>query len=244
MSFEIKTTSFEGPFDLLIFFIQRDEIDIYDIPIAKITNDFLDYLKHLEAMNIEVASEFILVAATLMSIKAKMLLPRFEKDEQGNEIDPREELVRHLLEYKKYKSVTEELSKWEDLMLMREERGGVEQELNEIGARYGVEIELQDVSLYRLLKAYQKAIDRYEQGQKEKPVHSIVPYPYTVEQQRAWVLTELEQATRLSFDEIVKKDFHKVALIFNFLAILELLAAFEITITIEEGYGKFYISKK
>ena len=103
MTFEIKLPLFEGPFDLLLFFIQRDELDIYDIPISKITDDFLSYLKDLEKLNVDVASEFILVAATLMRIKAKMLLPRPQLDEEGNEIDPRDELVKHLLEYKKYK---------------------------------------------------------------------------------------------------------------------------------------------
>src|SRR3954468_2322331 len=104
-NFEVKLPLFEGPFDLLLFFIERDELDIYDIPISKITNDFLDYVHHLETLNMEVASEFILVAATLMRIKAKMLLPRPQIDALGNEIDPREELIAHLLEYKKYKSI-------------------------------------------------------------------------------------------------------------------------------------------
>ena len=93
-NFEVKLPLFEGPFDLLLFFIERDELDIYDIPISKITNDFLAYIQQMEQLNIEVASEFILVAATLMRIKSKMLLPRPQLDEQGNEIDPREELVR------------------------------------------------------------------------------------------------------------------------------------------------------
>ena len=97
MSYEIKLPLFEGPFDLLLFFIERDEIDIMDIPISKITNDFFEYISDLESMNIEVASEFIVVAATLMRIKSKMLLPRLSLDEEGNEIDPREELVEHLL---------------------------------------------------------------------------------------------------------------------------------------------------
>ena len=110
MSYEIKLPLFEGPFDLLLFFIERDEIDIMDIPISKITNDFFEYISDLESMNIEVASEFIVVAATLMRIKSKMLLPRLSLDEEGNEIDPREELVEHLIEYKKYKSVISEFS--------------------------------------------------------------------------------------------------------------------------------------
>ena len=110
MSYEIKIPLFEGPFDLLLFFIERDEIDIMDIPISEITRDFLEYISDLEKMNIEVASEFIVVAATLMRIKSKMLLPRLSLDEDGNEIDPRDELVEHLLEYKKYKSVIEDFS--------------------------------------------------------------------------------------------------------------------------------------
>ena len=108
MSYKIKIPLFEGPFDLLLFFIERDEIDIKDIPIATITKDFLDYIENLESMNIEVASEFIVVAATLMRIKSKMLLPRLMMDEDGNEVEPRDELVKHLLEYKKFKSVVED----------------------------------------------------------------------------------------------------------------------------------------
>ena len=89
-TYSIKLPQFEGPFDLLLFFIERDELDIYDIPIFKITTDFLSYIHQMEHLDIELASEFILVAATLMRIKAKMLLPRYEKDEEGNEIDPRD----------------------------------------------------------------------------------------------------------------------------------------------------------
>jgi segregation and condensation protein A len=94
VSFEIKLPLFEGPFDLMLFFIERDELDIYDIPISKITNDFLDYIHHLEKMEIEVASDFILFVATLMKIKSRMLLPRPELNEKGEEVDPREESFR------------------------------------------------------------------------------------------------------------------------------------------------------
>ena len=131
-TYEIKLPLFEGPFDLLLFFIERDELDIYDIPIAKVTSDFLDYLHQLETMNVEVASEFILVAATLMRIKAKMLLPRPVLDEEGNEIDPREELVKHLLEYKKYKSVIQELNSLESNRLDREQRGNLLKEIKKL----------------------------------------------------------------------------------------------------------------
>ncbi|MEO0332075.1 MAG: segregation/condensation protein A, partial [Bacteroidota bacterium] len=154
MSFEIKLPLFEGPFDLLLFFIERDELDIHDIPISTITNDFLNYLHELEQMNIEVASEFILVAATLMRIKAKMLLPRPVLNEEGEEVDPREELVKHLLEYKKYKSVVQELAAMEEERMQKYERGNVVKELKTLAQEQQVETELQHVDLYKLLKVY------------------------------------------------------------------------------------------
>ena len=129
MSYKIKIPLFEGPFDLLLFFIERDEIDIKDIPIATITKDFLDYIENLESMNIEVASEFIVVAATLMRIKSKMLLPRLMMDEDGNEVDPRDELVKHLLEYKKFKSVVEDFKSFEKYRSEKHVRGNLYDEI-------------------------------------------------------------------------------------------------------------------
>ena len=139
MSFEIKLPLFEGPFDLMLFFIERYELDIYDIPISKITLDFLDYVQQLETLEMEVASEFILFAATLMKIKSRMLLPRPEVNELGEEIDPREELVRNLLEYKKYKSVIEELSTLELERMSKEKRGNLVKELKELSQVEDVE---------------------------------------------------------------------------------------------------------
>src|SRR5215207_774536 len=102
-TYKIKLAQFEGPFDLLLFFIERDELDIYNIPITKITKDFLDFIHSQESLNIELSSEFILFVSTLMRIKAKMLLPRKETDAQGNEIDPRQELIDKILEYRRFK---------------------------------------------------------------------------------------------------------------------------------------------
>src|ERR1700759_1861879 len=102
-SFAIKLPQFEGPFDLLLFFIERDELDIHDIPIARITDDFLNYIHQMNRLNMELASEFIYVAATLMRIKAKMLLPRFDAEEEEGGPDSKAELIRKLIEYKKFK---------------------------------------------------------------------------------------------------------------------------------------------
>ena len=240
MSFEIRLPRFEGPFDLLLFFIERDELDIYDIPIAKITDDFLDYLHHLEKMNIEVASEFILVAATLMRIKAKLLLPRPQLDEEGNEIDPRDELVKHLLEYKKYKSVIDELKTLEEKRLSKEKRGNVVKEIKALSELSNVEAELQDIDLYKLLKVFQKVMTRYEYEQN-KPSHQVVQYPYTVENQKTFLISKLTKTKKLSFLEIIDFESNKIAVIFNFLAILELLQLRKITMKLGLGFNNFWI---
>ncbi|MBL6446160.1 segregation/condensation protein A [Fulvivirga sp. 29W222] len=242
MSFEIKLPLFEGPFDLLLFFIERDELDIHDIPISNITSDFLDYLHRLEEMNIEVASEFILVAATLMRIKSKMLLPRPQLDEEGNEIDPREELVRHLLEYKKYKSVLEQLQQMEEAEIDKEKRGNLMKEVKSLSETVNVESELQDMDLYKLLKVYLKVMERYE-VEKNKPKHEVVQYPYTISGQRDYVMNALIETPRLPFEKIIAHDPNKIAVIFNFLAILELLQMNLITMHLGEGFNNFWIEK-
>src|SRR5579863_3751748 len=143
-NYQIKLPQFEGPFDLLLFFIERDELDIYDIPISKITDDFLAYLNGIEILNIELASEFILVAATLMRIKAKMLLPRREIDPvTGEEIDPRDELVNRLIEYKKFKAATEIMRKLEEDRQNIAKRGNALNENREIAALFETEFEMQ-----------------------------------------------------------------------------------------------------
>jgi len=241
-SFEVKLPLFEGPFDLLLFFIERDELDIYDIPIATITNDFLDYIHHMERLNIEVASEFILVAATLMRIKSKMLLPRPQLDDQGNEIDPREELVRHLLEYKKYKSVIESFHKMEEEELMKEKRGNLMKELRSLAESTNVEAELQDVDLFKLMTVFEKVLRRFE-AEKNKPVHEVIQYPYTVDQQKQYLLGAVATGARVSYADLINEFPTRIGLIFNFLAMLELLALQQLSIQIGEGYNNFWISK-
>ncbi|OJJ21190.1 chromosome segregation protein ScpA [marine bacterium AO1-C] len=241
MSFEIKLPLFEGPFDLLLFFIERQEIDIYDIPIAKITEDFLDYIHQLEKMNIEVASEFIVVAATLMRVKAKMLLPRDENNE--GEDDPRQELVDFLLEYKKYKSVLKSFEALEADQLLREKRGNVLEEVQKVADVYEVEMEMHNLDLYKLLQVYEKAIERFE-TRIEQVVHKVVPYPYTVAQQKTMLMDMLVQKPKVSFNEIVLSYKTKIAVIFNFLAILELLQNGLVSLHLDSGYNNFWIEKK
>jgi len=243
-TYEIKLPLFEGPFDLLLFFIERDELDIYDIPISQVTSDFLDYIQHLEEMNVEIASEFILVAATLMRIKAKMLLPRPVLDEEGNEIDPREELVKHLLEYKRYKSVIGDLSALEAERLDRERRGNLLSEIRKLSENINVEAEMQDLDLYKLMKVFQKVLKRYEYEQA-KPTHQVVQYPYTISVQKEFIIERLlkEPDQRISFEKMVAEKPEKILVIYNFLAILELLQLGMVTLHIGEGYNNFWIEK-
>lgn len=240
-NFEVRLPLFEGPFDLLLFFIERDELDIYDIPISKITNDFLEYMHHLENLNIEVASEFILVAATLMRIKSKMLLPRPQIDEQGNEIDPREELIKHLLEYKKYKSVIDDFHKMEESELSKEKRGNIMKELRSLAESTNVEAELQDVDLFKLLTVFEKVLKRQEE-EKNKPVHQVIQYPYTIEGQKEFIKVSLQRKSRIAFTELFENSPTRISLIFNFLAVLEMLANGLLNIHLGEGYNNFWIS--
>lgn len=241
-NFEVKLPLFEGPFDLLLFFIERDELDIYDIPISKITNDFLDYIHHMEHLNIELASEFILVAATLMRIKSKMLLPRPQLDDLGNEIDPREELVKHLLEYKKYKSVVDTFQKMEENELMKEKRGNLVKELKSLAESTNVEAELQDVTVFKLMTVFEKVMKRFA-AEKNKPVHQVIQYPYTVEGQKKYLLEEIQKRDRIPFAELIQTYPSRLGLIFNFLAILEMLALQLLSIQIGEGYNNFWVMK-
>src|SRR5687768_18044459 len=132
-TYQIKLPQFEGPFDLLLFFIERDELDIYNIPITKIIKDFLDFVHEKDSLDIELSSEFILFVSTLMRIKAKMLLPRKELDAQGNEIDPRQELIDKILEYRKFKEAAVRMAEMEAMRMLMVKRGNIHKELSQIG---------------------------------------------------------------------------------------------------------------
>tara|TARA_B100001245_G_scaffold131167_1_gene97134 strand:+ start:186 stop:917 length:732 start_codon:yes stop_codon:yes gene_type:complete len=242
LSYEIKIPLFKGPFDLLLFFIERDEIDIVDIPISQITKDFLEYISSLKKMNIEVASEFIVVAATLMRIKSKMLLPRLSIDEDGNEIDPREELIEHLLEYKKYKSVIDEFSSLEEFRFSKKNRGNLISEVNKISERANLETELQDLDLYKLLVVFQNAVEKFEK-EKNKPPHEIEKYPYTIDEQKQFIINSLKSKEKISFVKLINDNPLKILVIYNFLAILELLQQVKIKISIGKGLNNFWLIK-
>lgn len=226
---------------MLLFFIERDELNIYDIPIASITEEFLNYLHQMESLDIEVASEFILVAATLMRIKAKMLLPRRELDEHGKEIDPREELVERLIEYKRYKEVTEALRKMEEDRQLRAKRGNIQSEIKSIAESFTTEAELESLDLYKLMKAFGRVIDKMKE-RESKPVHTVVKYNYTIAGQKDFLVNSLEGRSKVDFETVFLQLENRVHAVFTFLAMLELIQEAVLRISIGTGINNFWIS--
>lgn len=243
-TYEIKLPQFEGPFDLLLFFIERDELDIYDIPILRINDDFLQFINGMDSLNIEVASEFILVAATLMRIKAKMLLPRKEVNpETGQEVDPRDELVSRLIEYKKYKEATEAMRKLEEDRQSINKRGNVLNENKEIAAMFETEFEMQSLTMFRLLKAFQNVLDRMER-EKNKVVHTVETPPYTIAGEKMMLNEKLASGGKITFESVFEGVENRLHAIFVFLSVLESVQEQKVEIIIGEGYNNFWLSKK
>jgi segregation and condensation protein A len=239
-TYQIKLEQFEGPFDLLLFFIERDELDIYNIPITKITNDFLDHIHDAGKLNIELSSEFILFISTLMRIKAKMLLPRKEIDAAGNEIDPRQELINKILEYKKFKEASVLMAEMEATRMMMIKRGNLQKELSSIGEEAGEGTEIQTVSLFKLMKAFEKVVQRLHE-KNNRPVHTVVQYNYTMEGIREYMLETSRKEKTLSFEKIFEVCEDRIHAIFIFLNMLELVQQKFLHILIGEGRNNFII---
>ncbi len=239
-TYQIKLSQFEGPFDLLLFFIERDELDIYNIPITQITDDFLDYIHSQETLNIELSSEFILFISTLMRIKAKMLIPRKELDAQGNEIDPREELVSKILEYKKFKEAAAQLAEQEALRMLMIKRGNIQKELSQVGEEAGEGTEIQALTIFKLMKAFERAMRKYS-DRVNRPVHTVVRYSYTLENSRAQVIAIAQAQKNVSFEKLFEEAENRVQAIFIFLSALELVQLNFLKIITGEGKNNFLL---
>jgi segregation and condensation protein A len=228
---------------LLLFFIERDELDIHDIPIARITDDFLNYIHQMTSLNMELASEFIFVAATLMRIKAKMLLPRYEADEAGDEADTKENLIRKLIEYKKFKELCDELRPFEDERFKQEKRGNIKHDLEQVEKVTLPGEELSEISLYKLMMVHERVMKNYL-NRSEEVHHTVVQYPYTIEKQKKAIDDLLKINKMLDFKAIAGQSENKVHFVYNFLAVLEMLQQELIDIQIGLGYNNFWISAR
>ena len=232
--YKIKLEQFEGPLDLLLFFIKRDELNIYDIPISKITKEFLEYVNLIKILDLEIAGDFILMASTLMHIKVRMLLPK-EIDEKGEEIDPRADLVKALLEYKRYKEMSEELAFFESNQRKINYRGN-------FSADFKVEIPdydilLKNVTVFDLAKAFKKAIE----GIKQEVFHEIKKINISIDDQINYIFDKLHQYAELHFMKLIEGMTEKIRVVITFIALLELTKAGRIGIKESANFNDFII---
>ena len=235
MSYQIKINVFEGPYDLLLFLIKKGEIDIYDIPIAKISKEYLEYIAIMRSLDLEIAGEFIVMAATLMRIKAKMLLPIHVEEEEEIE-DPRRELVQNLLEYQRIKNAAEQFEGFEFRSSMHFPRGDtVKDETME--AQDG-DFDIQ-MSIYELVVAYHAVL----QKRVEKTYHYVLPDPATIEEKMEEILRLLDVQKRISFHQHLMSHGERIIIVINFLAILELAKRKQIRISQSQPFRNIWIYK-
>ena len=232
--YKIKLDQFEGPLDLLLFFIKRDELNIYDIPISRITGEFLEYVNLIKLMDLEVAGDFILMASTLMHIKVRMLLPR-EVDDLGEEIDPRADLIKALLEYKKYKEVAEDLTYFESSQRKISFRGDFSEDAMEAPPEY--EILLKNISIFDLAKAFKKAIE----GIKPQIVHEVRKINISIDEQIQYILSRVLEKGEIHFLSLVHGMKEKIRIVITFVALLELTKMEKIGIKESPEFNDFVI---
>ncbi|MBC8044787.1 MAG: segregation/condensation protein A [Rhizobacter sp.] len=233
--YRIKLSDFEGPLDLLLFFIKRDELDIQNIPISRITRDFMEYLAAMQSLDLELAAEFIYMASVLMSIKAKMLLPKPELEEGLlDEFDPRADLVQRLLDYKRFKEMASEMQPFEDARRQLFARGAFE----EFEAPTIDEDALRRPTLFELITAYRRVIERVPARQ----YHEIRKIPVTLEEQTEFLLARLKEKIQVSFFEVVGVSGERIVAVVTFLAVLEMAKNRQISIITKDDYNDFWMS--
>ena len=237
MTYRVKLKNFKGPLDLLLFLIKKNEVDIYDIPIAEITKQYLEYVNVLQMLDLEAASEFILLAATLIRIKAKMLLPRPKTEDDEEIIDPRMELVTRLLEYKRFKEVAFKFGELEEQRRNLFDRGYFE----EMEQKSPDEIELgEDVSLFSLITVFKQVLDQMP----KETFHHVEDIQITLEEQIDYILNFESKKKQVSFYDIISQLKDRIIAIVTFLAILELIRRGEITTRQSSPFGEIWIVRK
>ncbi len=225
----VHLPAFEGPLDLLLHLIQQDEIDITDIPISKITRQYLEMLELMRELDLEVAGEFLVMAATLMRIKARLLLPPIIEEQE--ELDPREGLVRQLLEYRRFKDAAKDLERLEADRRLLFERGAPAQ-LEDPEAS-----ELLPVSLFRLLEALKGALAR----QVPSVIHTIHAEPMRIDEAMSLLRENLKTRGRLLFAEMLDLFVTRIEKITAFLGLLELLKMGDVRAAQEDAFGPIYL---
>ncbi len=245
MGIPVKLEAFEGPLDLLLHLIEKNKIDIYDIPIVEITNQYMDYIQAMQKEDLNVMSEFLVMAATLLDIKCRMLLPK-EVTEEVEEMDPRQELVEQLLQYKMYKYMANELKEREngaDLVMYR--NPDIPEEVQEYVEPVDLDVLLDGLSLARLSRIFQDVMKR--QTDKIDPVRSkfgkIEKEEVTVSDRFAYIHEYMDKHRRFSFRQLLEEQHSKLYIVVTFLAILEMMKLGEIHVEQEYNCGEIMIER-
>ena len=239
MSYKIQLDVFEGPVDLLLYFIKRDEINIYDIPITKVTRDYLEYLNLMTTLNLQLAGEFVDMAAMLMRIKAKMLIPRVKEGIDNNEIeDPRNELVQRLLEYQYFKEIGGELQKLES-----QHAGEFPRKPNwdYIDHDLVPEDALNHISLFDILNAYKQALDRMPKDPRD---HEVEIESSNVGEQIDFIYSHLHKSPKVNFSTLVKEIKSKLVLVVTIMAILDMMKNHQIRVLQAKTFDDFVIEHR
>lgn len=238
MAYRVKVQNFEGPLDLLLFLIKKNEVDVNDIPISDITKQYLDYVEIIKMLDLESASEFILLAATLLRIKAKMLLPRPPVDDDDDDIvDPRLELVTRLLEYKQYKELASRFLEFE------EKRSNIfaRSYYHEIEADSEQDFELgKDINVFSLIDAFKHVVDRMP----KITYHQVENVEISLDEQIDYVIRMLQKSKQISFYDLILSLKNKIIIVVTFIALLELMKRGEIFIRQSAPFGEIWIARK
>jgi segregation and condensation protein A len=234
--YTIKLLDFEGPLDLLLFFIKRDELDVYDIPIARITKEFLDYLHYMQQLDLEIAGEFLVMAAELMQIKVKLLLPPEPGEEE--ELDPRANLVQRLVEYKRFKEMSVEMKRREDEQMKIYERGYRSADEHVVEEETGEDL-IRDVTFFDLIASFKFAMDRMP----KRFVHEIEKMNVTVEEQVAYIEDFFSRRSEATFYDMVKDFVDRIRVVVTFLALLEVIRAKKLIIRQLQPFGELSIMR-
>lgn len=239
MPYKVQLDIFEGPLDLLLFFIQRDELNIYDIPIARITDQYLAYLDLMHQLNVSIAGEYVRMAATLMRIKARTLLPQLARNEEDEEYeDPRSELVEMLLEYKRFKEASENLRSYEQEQSHYYPR---EPALTRIDTEVNPDELLKEVTLFDLMKTFQNLLQRIPDT---LPTHNVIREDISVDEQRSYLLQRLEEGKSMKFSRLIGSLQDKIKVIVTFIALLDLMKSQLVTVAQSGNFDDILITRR
>jgi segregation and condensation protein A len=235
-----KLTDYEGPLDILLHFVKEEELNVYDIPISKIVKDFLGYIEYMQSLDIEFAGEFLLLASELMKIKARLLIPQIDESGEPEEEDPRLTLIRKLLEYKRFKDVSAELSKFEDEARKRAFRKFFKKDEKIFQTEIIDDPSLKSLTVFNLIKGYRYIVSNI----RKEVVHPIELLNITPEGQREFLINFLNERASVDFKELIINMDEKILIICTFLSVLQLALEGVIEIVVNrEKISEFSLKK-